>query len=141
VFILLLAANAGLGGGAGTIVFIILIFGLMYFMMIRPQKKQQQKHQDMMSKLQVGDKIVTIGRLHGVVDSIDEDAKTVTLDCDGIYLVFDRSAIMRVDHVEAVQPAAKEATSTSEAEATPDVKEAPDADDAQKSTDEAANKE
>ncbi|WP_062904303.1 preprotein translocase subunit YajC [Pediococcus damnosus] len=139
---LLLAANAGLGGGTGTIVFIILIFGLMYFMMIRPQKKQQQKHQDMMSKLQVGDKIVTIGRLHGVVDSIDEDAKTVTLDCDGIYLVFDRTAIMRVDHVEAVKPAEKEETSATEPEAAAkDVKETPDADDAQESTDKPENKE
>lgn len=88
---MLLGANSGFSG-MGSIIFIVLIFGLMYFMMIRPQKKQQQKHQEMMSKLQVGDKVVTIGRLHGVVDKVDTDAKTVTLDCDGIYLVFDRTA-------------------------------------------------
>ncbi len=130
---MLLAANAGFGG-YGSIIFIILIFGLMYFMMIRSQKKQQQKHQEMMNKLQVGDKVVTIGRLHGVVDSIDEDARTVTLDCDGIYLVFDRTAIMRVDHVEAVQPAA----STNDTPADPvdqkadDDPEAPEKDDSTK---------
>ncbi len=66
-------------------------------MMIRPQRKQQQKRQEMMNQLNVGDEVVTIGRLHGVVDSIDNEAKTVTLDCDGIYLVFDRMAIMRVE--------------------------------------------
>lgn len=124
MFILLLGANSGFSG-MGSIIFIVLIFGLMYFMMIRPQKKQQQKHQEMMSKLQVGDKVVTIGRLHGVVDKVDTDAKTVTLDCDGIYLVFDRTAIMRVDHVEAVQPAATADTDVASAtdDKTADVEE------------------
>lgn len=92
---MLLAANPL--GGMSSIIFFALILGLMYFMMIRPQRKQQQQRQEMMSKLNVGDKVTTIGRLHGVVDSIDDDAKTVTLDCDGVYLVFDRAAIMRVD--------------------------------------------
>lgn len=106
----------------------------MYFMMIRPQKKQQQKHQEMMNKLQVGDKVVTIGRLHGVVDSIDEDARTVTLDCDGIYLVFDRTAIMRVDHVEAVQPAAStnDAPTDSADQKADDDPETPEKDDSTK---------
>lgn len=141
MFILVLGANASFGG-AGSIIFIVLIFGLMYFMMIRPQKKQQQKHQEMMSKLQVGDKVVTIGRLHGVVDKVDNDAKTVTLDCDGIYLVFDRTAIMRVDHVEAVQPAPKatdEAESTDDKTADDEATKAPDAP-ADDSTDDANNK-
>ena len=100
---LLAAANGGFG--MSTIVFLILIFGLMYFMMIRPQRKQQQKRQEMMNQLNVGDEVVTIGRLHGVVDSIDNEAKTVTLDCDGIYLVFDRMAIMRVEKKQNVAPA------------------------------------
>lgn len=99
---LLAAANGGFG--MSTIVFFILIFGLMYFMMIRPQRKQQQKRQEMMNQLNVGDEVVTIGRLHGVVDSIDNEAKTVTLDCDGIYLVFDRMAIMRVEKKQNVAP-------------------------------------
>ncbi|MDV2621427.1 preprotein translocase subunit YajC [Pediococcus acidilactici] len=100
---LLAAANGGFG--MSTIVFFILIFGLMYFMMIRPQRNQQQKRQEMMNQLNVGDEVVTIGRLHGVVDSIDNEAKTVTLDCDGIYLVFDRMAIMRVEKKQNVAPA------------------------------------
>ena len=40
-----------------------------------------------------------------MVDSIDNEAKTVTLDCDGIYLVFDRMAIMRVEKKQNVAPA------------------------------------
>ncbi|MCZ2492947.1 preprotein translocase subunit YajC [Dellaglioa carnosa] len=92
-----------------SILMIVALFVLMYFMMIRPQKKQQQKQQDMMNQLKPGDAVVTIGRLHGVIDSFDEEAKTVTLDCDGIFLTFERSAIARVllAAVE-VTPAAKE---------------------------------
>ncbi len=57
-------------------------------LMIRPQRKQQKKHQDTLNQLKKGDHVVTIGRLHGVIDEINMEAKTVTLDCDGIYLVF-----------------------------------------------------
>ncbi|EHL95593.1 preprotein translocase, YajC subunit [Lentilactobacillus parafarraginis F0439] len=75
---------------------IVVLFALMYFLMIRPQRKQQQKRQEQLSKVKQGDQVVTIGRLHGVVDEINEADKTVTLDCDGIYLVFDLSAIAQV---------------------------------------------
>lgn len=92
-----------------SILMIVALFVLMYFMMIRPQKKQQQKKQDMMNQLKPGDAVVTIGRLHGVIDSFDEEAKTVTLDCDGIFLTFERSAIARVlPAAVEVTPAAKE---------------------------------
>ncbi len=50
----------------------------------------------MLGNLKKGDEVVTIGRLHGIVDSIDQETKTVTLDCDGVYLVFDLSAIGQV---------------------------------------------
>lgn len=77
----------------GSFIVIIVLFVLMYFLMIRPQRKQQQKHQQTLKSLEKGDKVVTIGRLHGVVDEIDQTNRTVTLDCDGIYLVFDLNAI------------------------------------------------
>ncbi len=64
--------------------------------MIRPQQKQRKEHQSMMSKLRPGDHVVTIGRLHGVVSEVNEKEKTVTLDCEGIYLTFDLVAIQRV---------------------------------------------
>ncbi|XIF20400.1 MAG: preprotein translocase subunit YajC [Acetilactobacillus jinshanensis] len=76
---------------------VIILFALMYFLMIRPQKKRQRKHADTLKKLQKGDHVVTIGRLHGTIDSIDRDSGTVTLDCDGIYLIFDLKAIASVE--------------------------------------------
>jgi len=73
-----------------------IMFGIMYFLLIRPQRKQQQKTQDMLDALGLGDSVVTIGGLHGIVDEIDEEAKTIVLDCEGIYLTFERRAISRV---------------------------------------------
>ena len=79
-----------------SIILIVLMIALMYFFMIRPQQKQRKQHQDMMSQLHKGDEVVTIGRMHGKIDSINREDKTVTLDCEGIYLTFDMVAIARV---------------------------------------------
>ncbi|ANZ58333.1 preprotein translocase subunit YajC [Fructilactobacillus lindneri] len=97
----------------GGIIVLIVLFGLMYFFMIRPQKKQQQKHQETLKTLQKGDHVITIGRLHGVVDDIDRANNTVTLDCDGVYLEFDLNAIANVN-----KPTATNASSSSEAKET-----------------------
>ena len=51
---------------------ILLMFVLFYFLLIRPQKKRQNAVQQMQSSLKKGDKIVTIGGLHGTIDAIDE---------------------------------------------------------------------
>lgn len=91
---------------------IVVLFAVMYFLMIRPQRKQQQKRRDQLSKIKEGDQVITIGRLHGVVDEINEAEKTVTLDCDGIYLVFDLSAIASVKQPVVAAPAANNDTTT-----------------------------
>ena len=79
-----------------TLIMFGAMFGIMYFVLIRPQKKQQEKVQDMLSNLKIGDSIVTIGGLHGIIDEINDAAKTVVLDCEGIYLTFERRAVARV---------------------------------------------
>ena len=56
----------------GTLGPIILMFVLFYFLLIRPQQKKQKAVQKMQNELKKGDKIVTIGGLHGIVDSVDE---------------------------------------------------------------------
>ncbi|HBF74567.1 MAG TPA: preprotein translocase subunit YajC [Lactobacillus sp.] len=94
---------------------IVVMIVAMYFLMIRPQRKQQKKHQDTLNQLKKGDHVVTIGRLHGVIDEINMEAKTVTLDCDGIYLVFDLNAIASVTQ----RSAASEVTSAAAAEEKP----------------------
>ena len=75
---------------------LVLLGAIFYFFMIRPQQKQRKEHQEMMNELHPGDEVVTIGRMHGKIDSINKADRTVTLDCEGIYLTFDMVAIARV---------------------------------------------
>ncbi|MBS4751036.1 preprotein translocase subunit YajC [Granulicatella sp. zg-ZJ] len=72
----------------------IIIVGGMMFFMSRTQKKRMQAMQEMMNSIQKGTEIVTIGGLHGVVEELNDD--TVVLDCEGVYLTFERRAIGRV---------------------------------------------
>src|SRR2546423_1113028 len=84
-----------MSGGLGTIIPLILMFVLFYFLLIRPQQKRQKAVSRMQTELKKGDKIVTIGGLHGFVDSIDE-SKVVIKCGDGSRLTYDRSAIREV---------------------------------------------
>ncbi len=52
----------------------VLLFGLMYFVMIRPQRKRQQEQQNLMQELRRGDKVVTAGGIYGVIESVSEDS-------------------------------------------------------------------
>ena len=74
----------------------IVLFAVMYFMLIRPQKKQAQKKQEMLNDMKPGDAVVTIGGLHGVVDEVSQSSQTVVLDCEGVYLSFTLGAIATV---------------------------------------------
>lgn len=71
------------------------MFAIFYFLLIRPQQKRQKKVQQMHSSLQKGDKVITIGGLHGTIDAIDENR--IVIDVDGSNkLTFDRQAIREV---------------------------------------------
>jgi preprotein translocase subunit YajC len=52
---------------------IILIIAVFYFLLIRPQQKRARQHRELVSSVDVGDRVVTIGGLHGTVRSVDED--------------------------------------------------------------------
>jgi preprotein translocase subunit YajC len=79
---------------------IILMFVLFYFLLIRPQQKRQKAVTQMQNELKKGDKIVTIGGLHGIVDAVDE-GKIVIKCGDGSRLTYDRNAVREV--VESAQ--------------------------------------
>lgn len=73
---------------------IILMFVIFYFLLIRPQQKRQKQVKEMQDNLQKGDKIITIGGLHGVIDAIDEDK--IVINCNNSKLTYDRSAVREV---------------------------------------------
>ena len=119
---------AGAGGSMTLMIFVVIMFVGMYFLSIRPQKKQQQKRQEMLKSMNVGDKVVTLGGLKGTVHEIDRDAKEVIVDCDGVYLTFDLNFIRR--SVAADKPAAETKDTTAKVVETKDdaKEEAPKAD-------------
>ncbi|BAB04948.1 preprotein translocase subunit YajC [Halalkalibacterium halodurans] len=82
-------------GLGGFLIPLILMFAIFYFLLIRPQQKRQKQIQEMHNNLQRGDKIVTIGGLHGTIDSLDESTVVILVN-DNRKLTFDRSAIREV---------------------------------------------
>lgn len=85
----------GSGGLLTTLGPLILFFVIVYFLLIRPQQKRQKKTKQMQSDLKKGDKIVTIGGLHGEVDAIDENVIVIRAN-DGSKLTYDRAAVREV---------------------------------------------
>ena len=68
------ANGGGTAGMIGMLVWIVLLFGLMWFLMIRPQKKEQKRLAAMLADMEVGDAVVTTSGFYGVViDITDED--------------------------------------------------------------------
>ncbi|ADC50390.1 MULTISPECIES: preprotein translocase subunit YajC [Alkalihalophilus] len=79
----------------GTLLPLILMFAIFYFLLIRPQQKRQKSIRDMHANLQRGDKIITIGGMHGVIDAIDEDVIIILVN-ENRKLTFDRAAVREV---------------------------------------------
>ena len=68
------AAGAGAAGMGLTLVWIVVMFGLMYFLMVRPQKKEQKRVSQMLNSMEVGDCVVTSSGFYGVIlDMTEED--------------------------------------------------------------------
>ena len=74
---------------------IFLIFAIFYFLLIRPQQKQQKKHREMVSRLSKNDEVVTNGGMHGTVVNVDAETVTLRVD-DNTRIKFQKSAIAYV---------------------------------------------
>jgi len=74
---------------------IILMFVVMWFFIIRPAQKRQKTTASMQSSLKRGDRIVTVGGLHGTVDAVDDATVFLTI-ADGTRMQFERAAVARV---------------------------------------------
>ena len=100
--ILLQAAAPAAGGGgpmASSLIFFAALFGIMYFLMIRPQQKRQKEMQKMLDSLQVNDKVITSSGIYGRVVSLKPDKDIVVVEIDDtnkIKVDFQRSAIVSI---------------------------------------------
>ena len=91
-------------GSLGTIIFMVVIFAAMYFLMIRPQKKQEREVNNMRNNLQVGDEITTIGGIIGKIVSIKEETVMIETGHDRTKIRILRTAVRNVDvHAEDAQ--------------------------------------
>ena len=81
----------------GGLIMIVLMFVALYFLMIRPQKKQEKQVNDMRNNLQVGDEITTIGGVIGKIVSIKDETITIETSHDRTKVRFLRSAVRCVD--------------------------------------------
>ena len=93
-------APQGAAGGQGgsllsTMMPLVVIFAIFYFLMIRPQQKAQKKHKEMLSQIKKGDKIITRGGMHGVVHGIADNIVTVEV-AENVRIKFNREAISGV---------------------------------------------
>ena len=89
----------------------VLIIGIFYFFIIRPQNKKQKETQKMIEGAKKGDKVITIGGIHGTVTSTEEKTVTVKVD-ENCRLKMNRSAIATV---VADKPAVEDKTDKKEA--------------------------
>lgn len=80
-----------MNGGAGNLIMLGLIVIVFYFFMIRPQQKKQKELKNFRDNLTKGDKVVTIGGIHGTILEVTDS--TVLVNCEGSKLRFSKSAI------------------------------------------------
>lgn len=108
------APNSSQTGSFGSlIVTVVLMIGIFYFFLIRPQNKKQKEMEKMLAALKKGDKVVTIGGIHGVVSSVKEKTIVLKVD-DNAKLEFNRSAIASVVNPEAEKKADEKAAAKKE---------------------------
>lgn len=83
----LLAQEATGGtGGLSTLLFVAVMVGAFYFLVLRPQRQRMKRQQELAGGLSVGDKIQTIGGIIGVVSSIDDDSIVLDIEAGSIRL-------------------------------------------------------
>ncbi|MDG1849029.1 MAG: preprotein translocase subunit YajC [Flavobacteriales bacterium] len=92
--ILLQAPNAG--GGIMSFLPLILIVVIMYFFMIRPQVKKQKAEAKYRAEIQKGDKVVTIGGIHGKILEVNEDTLLIQAEGGTSKLKINKSAISKI---------------------------------------------
>ena len=111
------AGNAGTGTGASTeemmgttygsltsIALLVLMFVVFYFILIRPQRKRDKELKEQMSKLSVGDRVVTIGGLVGFVANIKDNEITISTSAANTLVTFTKSAISSVVKRDRLNP-------------------------------------
>ncbi|MBF0386701.1 MAG: preprotein translocase subunit YajC [Candidatus Omnitrophica bacterium] len=73
----------------------VLIFGIFYFLVIRPEKEKQKKHQELLKNLSKNDEVLTSGGIHGIVVNVKEKTVVLRLD-ESVRVEFEKDAVVLV---------------------------------------------
>ena len=93
------AAAGGVASLLSMFLPMILIFGVFWFMLIRPQRKKDKQVKEMLNNLKAGDRICTIGGIYGTITGIKDDTITLSVGKDNMNMVVARWAIRSVEEV------------------------------------------
>ena len=86
----------GFGGAFGSLLFpLTMVMIIMYFLMIRPQKKRQQEQQKLVASLKTGDRVVTNAGIHGLIANVKETTVMVKV-ADNVKIEMEKSAVTNV---------------------------------------------
>jgi preprotein translocase subunit YajC len=92
------APSQGGGGSDWTLViFLVLIFALFYFLMIRPRQKRQKAQQQLMQELKRGDKVITGGGIYGQIESVSEDSIVIKVESGATMRVAKGSVALKLE--------------------------------------------
>ena len=75
--------------------FLILFFVMMYFLMIRPQRKRQKEHQQLIEELKRGDRVITAGGVYGVIETVSEDSVVIKVESGATMRVAKNSVALK----------------------------------------------
>jgi len=81
------------------IIFLVAIFAIMYFLMIRPRQKQQKQHEAMMQEIKPGDRVIIAGGIYGQIESLTEDTAILRIE-SGATMKVARSSILGRQEIE-----------------------------------------
>jgi preprotein translocase subunit YajC len=94
--------QGGIGGLGGALVPMLLIFGVFYLLLIRPQQKKQRQLQATIAELKSGDKVITTGGVIGVITAV-RDTSFLIRSADKTILEIARSSVAGVDADEEIK--------------------------------------
>jgi len=85
-----------MGNGTISILYIVFIIAIFYFLLIRPQKKQEKRMREMLASLKVGDEVISIGGIKGKIRKIKDDFVVIETGADKTPIEFEKNAIKGV---------------------------------------------
>ena len=84
-----------LEGLAPMILFLALMAGAIYFLMIRPQRKRQKEHQELLERIRSGEKVITSSGIYGQIESVSEDTVVLKVESGATVRVAKNSVIAK----------------------------------------------